>query len=287
MEISKMNNQQNWTEEIKAQNTLFSINFKEVWHYRDLLLMLVKRDYVTFYKQTILGPIWFFIQPLMTTVVYLVLFGQIAKLSTDGAPQIAFYLAGITIWNYFSEALTKTSTVFKDNANLFGKVYFPRLIMPLAIVCSGLMKFTIQFGLFIIVVIYFTFVNPKIHPNLWILLTPFLVLLMASFALGLGMIFSSLTTKYKDLVFLLTFGIQLFMYATPVVYPSSAMPTKFSWLLHINPLTGIFECFRYAYLGTGSFQPMDLIISTILIGILFFIGIVIYNKVEKSFMDTV
>lgn len=282
-----MNNQQNWTEEIKAQNTLFSINFKEVWHYRDLLLMLVKRDYVTFYKQTILGPIWFFIQPLMTTVVYLVLFGQIAKLSTDGAPQIAFYLAGITIWNYFSEALTKTSTVFKDNANLFGKVYFPRLIMPLAIVCSGLMKFTIQFGLFIIVVIYFTFVNPQIHPNLWILLTPFLVLLMASFALGLGMIFSSLTTKYKDLVFLLTFGIQLFMYATPVVYPSSAMPTKFSWLLHINPLTGIFECFRYAYLGTGSFQPMDLIISTILIGILFFIGIVIYNKVEKSFMDTV
>ncbi len=282
-----MNNQQSWTEEIKSQNTLFSINFKEVWHYRDLLLMLVKRDYVTFYKQTILGPIWFFIQPLMTTVVYLVLFGQIAKLSTDGAPQIAFYLAGITVWNYFSEALTKTSTVFKDNANLFGKVYFPRLIMPLAIVCSGLMKFAIQFGLFIAVVLYFTFINPKIHPNLWVLITPFLVLLMATFALGLGMVFSSLTTKYKDLVFLLTFGIQLFMYATPVVYPTSAMPTKFAWLLHINPLTGIFECFRYAYLGTGSFQPIDLLLSTILIGILFFIGIVIYNKVEKSFMDTV
>jgi lipopolysaccharide transport system permease protein len=282
-----MNNQQSWTEEIKSQNTLFSINFKEVWHYRDLLLMLVKRDYVTFYKQTILGPIWFFIQPLMTTVVYLVLFGQIAKLSTDGAPQIAFYLAGITIWNYFSEALTKTSTVFKDNANLFGKVYFPRLIMPLAIVCSGLMKFAIQFGLFIIVVLYFTFINSKIEPNLWVLITPFLVLLMATFALGLGMIFSSLTTKYKDLVFLLSFGIQLFMYATPVVYPTSAMPSKFAWLLHINPLTGIFECFRYAYLGTGSFQPRDLLISTILIGLLFFIGVVIYNKVEKSFMDTV
>jgi len=282
-----MNEQQIWTEEIKSQNILFSINFKEVWHYRDLLLMLVKRDYVTFYKQTILGPIWFFIQPLMTTLVYLVLFGQIAKLSTDGAPQIAFYLAGITIWNYFSEALTKTSTVFKDNASLFGKVYFPRLIMPLAIVCSGLMKFAIQFGLFIAVVLYFTFINPKIHPNLWVLITPFLVLLMATFALGLGMVFSSLTTKYKDLVFLLSFGIQLFMYATPVVYPTSAMPTKFAWLLDINPLTGIFECFRYAYLGTGSFQPMDLLISTILIGILFFIGIVIYNKVEKSFMDTV
>lgn len=280
-------NTQTWTEEIKSQNTLFSINFKEVWHYRDLLLMLVKRDYVTFYKQTILGPIWFFIQPLMTTVVYLVLFGQIAKLSTDGAPQVAFYLAGITIWNYFSEALTKTSTVFKDNANLFGKVYFPRLIMPLAIVCSGLMKFAIQFGLFIAVVLYFTFINQKIQPNLWVLITPFLVLLMATFALGLGMIFSSLTTKYKDLVFLLSFGIQLFMYATPVVYPISAMPTKFAWLLHINPLTGIFECFRYAYLGTGSFQPKDLLISTILIGVLFIIGLVIYNKVEKSFMDTV
>ena len=279
--------QQNWTQEIKSQNTLFSINFIEIWNYRDLLLMLVKRDYVTFYKQTILGPIWFFIQPLMTTVVYLVLFGQIAKLSTEGAPQIAFYLAGITIWNYFSEALTKTSTVFKDNASLFGKVYFPRLIMPLSIVCSGLMKFAIQFGLFVVVVVYFTFIDKKIHPNLWILLTPFLVLLMATFALGLGMIFSSLTTKYKDLVFLLTFGIQLFMYATPVVYPASAMPPRFSWLLHVNPLTGIFECFRYAYLGTGSFKSKDLFLSTLLIAILFLIGILIYNKVEKSFMDTV
>jgi len=282
-----MNNQQTWTEEIKSQNNLFSLNLKEVWHYRDLLLMLVKRDYVTFYKQTILGPIWFFLQPLMTTVVYLVLFGEIAKLSTDGAPQIAFYLSGITIWNYFSEALTKTSTVFKDNANLFGKVYFPRLIMPLAIVCSGLMKFAIQFGLFIIVVLYFTFINPKINPNLWILLTPFLVLLMATFALGLGMIFSSLTTKYKDLVFLLTFGIQLFMYATPVVYPTSAMPMKFSWLLKINPLTGIFECFRYAFLGVGNFKPIDLLFSVSLILFLFIIGLLIYNKVEKSFMDTV
>lgn len=282
-----MSNQQIWTEEIKSQNTLFSINVKEVWHYRDLLLMLVKRDYVTFYKQTILGPIWFFIQPIMTMLIYIVLFGQIAKMSTDGAPQMAFYLSGITIWNYFSEALTKTSTVFKDNANLFGKVYFPRLIMPLAIVVSGLMKFMIQFGLFILVVLYFTFVEEKIHPNMWILMTPFLVLLMATFALGLGMIFSSLTTKYKDLVFLLSFGIQLLMYATPVVYPSSSMPEKFSFFLKINPLTGIFECFRYAYLGTGSFQSIDLIISTLLIFVLFFIGIVIYNRVEKSFMDTV
>ena len=282
-----MNNQQIWTDEIKSKNSLFSINVNEIWQYRDLLLMLVKRDFITFYKQTILGPIWFFIQPLMTSLTYLVLFGKIAKLSTDGAPQIVFYLAGITIWNYFSEALTKTSTVFKDNSNLFGKVYFPRLIMPLSIVFSGLMKFAIQFGLFLLVVLYFTFVDEKIHPNIWMILTPFLILLMAFFALGMGMLFSSLTTKYKDLVFLLSFGIQLFMYATPVVYPSSAIPKNYEWLLHINPLTGIFECFRYAYLGIGSFQFYDLILSTIEIIILLIIGVLVYNKVEKSFMDTV
>lgn len=282
-----MNNQQTWTEEIKANNSFFSINAKEVWHYRDLMIMLVKRDFITFYKQTILGPIWFFIQPLMTTITYLVLFGQIAKLSTDGAPQIAFYLAGITIWNYFSESLNKTSTVFKDNASLFGKVYFPRLIMPLSIVVSGLMKFAIQFALFIVVVLYFTFVKESIHPNIWILITPILILLMASFALGMGMVFSSLTTKYKDMIFLLTFGIQLFMYATPVVYPSSAIPGQYKWLLQINPLTGIFECFRYAYLGTGSFRPMDLVISGIEILVILIIGVLVYNKVEKSFMDTV
>ena len=179
-----MNNQQTWTEEIKSKNSLFSVNIKEIWHYRDLLLMLVKRDYVTFYKQTILGPIWFFVQPLMTMLVYLVLFGQIAKLSTDGAPKVAFYLSGIIIWNYFSESLTKTSTVFKDNSNLFGKVYFPRLIMPLSIVFSGLMKFVIQFGLFIIVILYYTFVVKTIHPNIWVLATPLLIVLMACFALA-------------------------------------------------------------------------------------------------------
>jgi lipopolysaccharide transport system permease protein len=282
-----MNNEQIWSEEIKSKNSLFSINIKEIWQYRDLLLMLVKRDYVTFYKQTILGPIWFFVQPLMTMLVYLVLFGQIAKIDTGDAPDAAFYLSGIIIWNYFSESLTKTSTVFKDNSNLFGKVYFPRLIMPLAIVFSGLMKFAIQFGLFILVILYYTFIAEKIHPNIWVLATPFLIFLMACFALGLGMIFSSLTTKYKDLVFLLSFGIQLFMYATPVVYPSSAMPERFAFFLDINPLTGIFECFRYAYLGTGTFRPESLGLSTLLIFILLALGVLIYNKVEKSFMDTV
>ena len=189
--------QQTWTEEIKSQESLFSVKLKEVWQYRDLLFMLVKRDYVTVYKQTILGPIWFFIQPMLTTLVYVILFGKLAGLSTDGTPQIAFYLAGITIWNYFSKSLTKTSTVFKDNAAMMGKVYFPRLIMPLSIVVSALMKFGIQFALFLAAVLYFTFVEGSIRPSSWILATPFLLLLMASFSLGLGMIFSSLDTKYK------------------------------------------------------------------------------------------
>lgn len=277
----------NWTEEIKAENSLLSINFKELWHYRDLLLMIVKRDFITFYKQTILGPIWFFIQPILTMAIYVVLFGQVAKLPTDGVPKIVFYLSGIIIWNYFSDALTKTSTVFKDNAAMFGKVYFPRLIMPFAIVVSGLMKFAIQFGLFVLVVLYYTFVDKSIHPNLWVLATPLLILLMAGFALGLGMIFSSLTTKYKDLVFLLTFGIQLFMYATPVVYPISALPQKYKAIVSANPLTGIFECFRYAYLGSGGFEPSRLILSTVSIVVLLIVGVVVFNKVEKSFMDTV
>jgi lipopolysaccharide transport system permease protein len=278
---------QQWESEIKSKDSLFSIDLKEVWQYRDLLLMLVKKDYVTFYKQTILGPIWFFVQPVLTTVIYVLLFGQIAKLSTDGSPQIAFYLAGITIWNYFSEALTKTSTVFKDSAHIMGKVYFPRLIMPLSIVVSGLMKFAIQFGLFLAVVLYYTFVNKSIHPNLWVLVTPFLILLMAALSLGLGMIFSSWTTKYKDLVFLLTFGIQLLMYATPVVYSIGSIPEKFRWIVNANPLTGIFECFRYGYLGTGNFDPFSLIISSLITGVILVLGVVIFNKAEKSFMDTV
>ena len=278
---------QMWTEEIKAESSLFAINFREIWHYRDLLFMLVKRDFITFYKQTILGPLWFIVQPLLTTLIFVILFGNIAKLSTDGIPQLAFYLAGITIWNYFSESLTKTSSVFTANASIFGKVYFPRLIMPLSIVASSLLKFAVQFALFILVVLYYSFVAQSIQPNIWILFTPVLILLMALFALGVGMIFSSLTTKYKDLTFLLAFGIQLFMYITPVVYPSSALPEKFQILAKINPLSSIFECFRYAYLGTGTFTIADLLISTLVIVFLFFAGVLVFNKVEKSFMDTV
>ncbi|HNP33340.1 MAG TPA: ABC transporter permease [Flavobacterium sp.] len=278
---------QQWESEIKSEHSLFSLNLKEVWQYRDLLFMLVKRDYITTYKQTILGPIWFFVQPILTTVIYVLLFGKIAKLSTDGTPQIAFYLSGIIIWNYFSEVLTKTSSVFRDSAHIMGKVYFPRLIMPLSIVVSGLFRFAIQFVLFIALVLYFTFIENRIHPNLWVLASPFLLLLMGFFSLGLGMIFSSLTTKYKDLVFLLTFGIQLFMYATPVVYTITSIPEKYRWIINSNPLTGIFECFRYGYLGSGHFEPSSLVYSSGFIAAILLLGIIIFNKVEKSFMDTV
>jgi lipopolysaccharide transport system permease protein len=276
-----------WSYEIKSQDSLWSINLKEIWKYRDLILMLVTRDFISFYKQTILGPIWFFIQPILTTFIYVILFGQIAKLPTDGIPPMPFYLAGITIWNYFSDCLTKNSNVFISNSNIFGKVYFPRLIMPLSIVISALMKFSVQFALFISVVVYYTFVKGNIHPNFWIVATPLLLVLMASFGMGLGMIFSSLTTKYKDLTFLLSFGIQLFMYVTPVVYSVESVPDKFKWLVEINPLTAIFKCFKYAYLGSGNFEPISLLFCALKILILLFIGVVIFNKVEKNFMDTV
>ncbi len=279
--------EQQWTEIIESDTKLLSINLAEVWRYRDLLSLLVRRDFVTFYKQTILGPLWFIIQPVLTTLTFVVIFGRIAGLSTDGVPRFVFYLAGITLWGYFSECLTKTSSVFKDNASIFGKVYFPRLIMPMSIVVSGLIKLGIQFGIFLSVWAYFMLNGSNLSPNLWILATPYLVLLLALLSLGLGMIISSLTTKYKDLVFLVTFGIQLFMYATPVIYPASALPEAYRTIFNYNPLTGIFECFRYGFLGSGSFEPMMLVFSTVISVTVLAIGVIVFNKVEKSFMDTV
>lgn len=275
-----------WTEIISPKTSLFSLNLKEVWRYRDLLLLLVRRDFVTFFKQTILGPLWFFISPVFTTIIFTFVFGTIAEISTDGAPQVAFYLAGVTLWNYFSSSLTATAGVFTANASIFGKVYFPRLIMPLSIVVSKLMQFGVQYLLFLAVVIYYWIIG-EIQPNIWVLATPFLVLLMAAFSLGLGMIFSSMTTKYKDLTQLLTFGVQLFMYATPVVFPVSAIPEKLKPIVELNPLTGIFECFKYGYLGVSDFSVGMLVYSTVFIAIILVIGTIVFNKVEKSFMDTV
>ncbi|RKS96253.1 ABC transporter permease [Chryseobacterium defluvii] len=278
--------QQKWTETIEASHSLFDLRLSEVWRYKDLIYMFVKRDFVSSFKQTVLGPIWFFINPILTTIVYLVVFGRIANLPTDGAPRLLFYLAGVTLWNYFSSSLTGTSYTFAGNANIFGKVYFPRLVTPISIVISNLMRFAVQLLLFILGWAYYLS-KGEVHPNWWILATPFLIILMALFALGVGMIFSALTTKYKDLNMLLGFGVSLYMYATPVIYPVSSLPDPFKKIAMYNPLTGIFECFKYAWMGVGEFSPLMLGISSVIILILLAIGIVIFNKVEKTFMDTV
>ena len=275
-----------WTNVISSEHFLFKLNLKEVWDYRDLVYMFVKRDFVSSFKQTILGPLWFFINPIFTTVVYLIVFGKIANLSTDGAPKILFYLAGVTLWNYFSSSLGGTSNVFVGNAGIFGKVYFPRLVMPITIVISNLMRFGVQFLLFLVVFFYYWY-KGEVTPNWWVLFTPIFILMMSLFALGVGMIFSSLTTKYRDLSMLLTFGISLYMYATPVIYPTSMLSAKIQPYAKYNPLTGIFEGFKYAWMGVGEFNPIMLVYSTIIILILLAIGTVIFNKVEKGFMDTV
>ncbi|MCZ2299346.1 MAG: ABC transporter permease [Chitinophagales bacterium] len=278
---------QHWTEEITPKTSLLDLNLKEVWHYRDLMFMFVKRDFVTFYKQTILGPLWFFVQPLLTTIMYVIVFGNIAKISTDGLPMMVFYLCGITFWNYFSECFTKTASVFKDNASIFGKVYFPRLVMPLSIVVSNLIKLSIQFLLFIVILLWYKFQGANVHPNMYILLTPYLIVLMAIIALGAGMIISSLTTKYKDLIFLITFGIQLLMYATPVIYPLSTIPAKYAFIIKANPLSAVIETLRFAFTGSGTFSWMHLGYSSVFAFVLLAIGAIIFNKVEKTFMDTV
>lgn len=275
-----------WTNVISSEHSLFKLNLKEVWDYRDLVYMFVKRDFVSSFKQTILGPLWFFINPIFTTVVYLIVFGNIANLSTDGAPKILFYLAGVTLWNYFSSSLGGTSNVFVGNAGIFGKVYFPRLVMPITIVISNLMRFGVQFLLFLVVFFYYWY-KGEVAPNWWVLFTPIFILMMSLFALGVGMIFSSLTTKYRDLSMLLTFGISLYMYATPVIYPTSMLSAKIQPYAIYNPLTGIFEGFKYAWMGVGEFHPIMLVYSSVIILILLAIGTVIFNKVEKGFMDTV
>ncbi|KIA89925.1 ABC transporter permease [Kaistella jeonii] len=278
--------QQQWTETIESNNSIFDLKLKEVWRYKDLVYMFVKRDFVSSFKQTILGPLWFFINPIFTTIVFVFVFGSIAKLSTDGIPQVLFYLAGITLWNYFSSCLTGTSNIFTANASIFGKVYFPRLVMPITIVISNLMKFGVQFILFLGVWIFYLS-KGSIQPNIWILATPFLIILMAIFALGVGMIFSALTTKYRDLQMLLAFGVSLMMYATPVIYPVSSISGVWKKLAYYNPLTGIFECFKYGWMGSGEFTVEMLLFSTGIILLLLVIGTVTFNKVEKSFMDTV
>ena len=278
---------QEWDLIIKGRTSLFDIKFKDLWHYRDLLFLFVKRDFVSFYKQTILGPLWFFIQPIFTTIVFTFVFSNLAGISTDGLPQYLFYLSGITAWNYFADCLTKTSTVFKDNANIFGKVYFPRLIMPLSIVVSNLVRFGVQLLLLLTMMIYFAFQNASFEVTYGILFFPVLVLLMALLGLGLGLIITAVTTKYKDLTFLITFGVQLLMYGTTVIYPLSAAPEQYKKYIELNPMTGIIEAFRFGFLGKGEFTFYSVGYSALFTFIVLFLGIIIFNKTEKNFVDTI
>jgi lipopolysaccharide transport system permease protein len=278
----------NWTETILPKRPLFDLRLKEVWNYRDLLVMFVKRDFLATYKQTILGPLWFIIQPVLTTLMFTVVFGNFAKISTDGQPKILFYLAGITIWNYFSESFNKTSTVFTSNASVFGKVYFPRLIVPLSIVVSGLIRFLVQFGLFLTFLFYFFLKKDSaVHPNSYAFLTPILLVFMAGFSLGMGIIISAMTTKYRDFAYLVTFGITLLMYATPVIYPINSLAPKYKAIAMTNPLSAILETFKYGWLGSGTFSWGALLYSFLFMSILLFVGVIVFNKVEKTFMDTV
>jgi len=284
-----MNEQEHdWT--IEAKSSLLDLKLNEVWAYRDLLWLLVRRDFVSFYKQTILGPLWFFIQPLFTTIIFTFIFGNLAGISTDGLPKPLFYMAGITAWNYFADCLNKTSSVFKDNAGIFGKVYFPRLIMPLSIVVSNLVRFGVQMILFLLFMGYYYLAGAHFQVTWAILLFPLLLVFMALLGLGAGMIISAMTTKYRDLAFLIGFGVQLLMYATTVIYPLSTAIEKYptySWIIEYNPMTPIIETFRYGFLGEGSFSWQSLGYATIVTVLLLVIGIVIFNKVERNFVDTV
>lgn len=282
--------EQNWDIIIENKSSLLSLNLKEVWRYRDLLVMYVKRDIVTFYKQTILGPLWFFIQPIMTTVIFMFVFGGIAGISTDGVPQAVFYLAGLVCWNYFSDCLTKCSDTFNANQQVFGKVYFPRLVVPLSIVVSNMLKLSIQFLLFLTVYLYYAVVLGGFHVNFTLFLVPLLLVMLGALGLGFGLIISSLTTKYRDLRFLVTFGVQLWMYATPIIYPLSVMKQNYPdkiWLIVANPLTSIVETFKYAFTGVGVFEWSYLLYSVTFTIAVLFLGIVVFNRVQKNFMDVI
>lgn len=282
-----MSENNNYTFVIKPKRTLWEIDLKEIWRYRDLLFLLVKRDFISVYKQTILGPVWFFIQPLLITITFTIIFGQVAKISTGGAPEILFYLTGITFWNYFSSCLTSTSNTFVSNASVFGKVYFPRLIVPLSVIISNLMKLGIQLLLLLMVWVYYIINSDAVHPQIELLLMPFYLLVFALMGLGFGLIFSALTTKYRDLTFLIAFGVQLLMYASAVIFPASVVPADKQWILFLNPLVSLMEAIKYSFLGQGIFSWFYLSYSTIFTAIILVIGVLVFNKVEKGFIDTV
>ncbi len=276
-----------WTLVIRPKKRLLDLDLKGLWRYRDLWYMYVRRDIVTLYKQTILGPLWFLIQPVFTTVMYMFVFGGLAKISTDGAPQPLFYLSGIMLWNYFSDSFNVSSNVFTSNAGVFGKVYFPRLVVPLAGLTSNLVKMLIQLLLFVIVYVGYRIAGTQLPLRPSLLLFPFLVLLLAFHALSWGLIISSVTSKYRDLKFLVSFGMQLFMYATPIIYPLSAASGRIRTVLELNPLTPVFEAFKYGCLGCGSLSWSGLLYSTVFMCVTLFLSVIVFNRVERNFMDTV
>ena len=272
---------------INAKSKLFSVNFRELLKYRDLIWLMVKRDLVNSYKQTVLGPIWIIINPLLSTSVFTIIFDVIAGISTDGVPPFLFYMAGNVLWSFFSECLNRASSTFLSNARIFGKVYFPRLVMPIAGIIFNLINFIVQLSVFVILVVIFTLIGSNVHPNWLLVLTPVLVLQTALLGTGIGLIVSSITTKYRDLKILVTFGVSLLMYITPVVYPVSKVPESFRWLMLCNPVAPIVETFRCAFLGSGEFHWVFWLLSLAVTMVVVFIGILVFNKVEKNFIDTV
>lgn len=284
--MSVVNNNQ-WTTVIEPPKTWSDVNFSELWRYRDLIMLLVRRDFVANYKQTVLGPLWFLIQPLLTTLVFTIIFGLVARIPSDGVPHALFYFSGIVMWNYFASCLVKTSDTFVANSGIFGKVYFPRLVVPISVVITNLITFAIQFTVFIILLIFFYFQGAAIKPGIWILATPLLLLQMAALGLAVGIIVSSMTTRYRDLAFLVAFGVQLWMYATPVVYPMSQIPAKWKWIFAFNPMASVIETFRHAFMGTSSPNLLLIVASFGLTLVLLLIGIFLFTRVERTFADTV
>lgn len=283
-----MQTEEHWDLVIKPKNKWYQIDLVAIWNYRDLLMLLVRRDFISVYKQTILGPLWLFIQPIFTSLTFAFIFGRIAKISTDGAPPIVFYMAGITLWTYFADCLNKTANTFIANAGVFGKVYFPRLIIPLSVLVSNLIKLAIQLLIFVIIWLYYFNTSNSINPQwsfMWLI--PVLIFMMAGLGLGFGILISSLTTKYRDLTFLIGFGVQLLMYASSVVLPISSMPDKIKTIMLFNPLTSIIESFKFIFIGTGSFDGLWLVYGFGFMTILLAMAVIVFNKVEKSFMDTV
>jgi lipopolysaccharide transport system permease protein len=276
-----------WTTEIRPRKGWFDIDVSELWRYRDLIILFVRRDFIAYYKQTVLGPLWFLLQPLLSTIVFTIIFSNIANIPTDGLPPFLFYMAGVVPWTYFASCLTQTSSTFIANAGIFGKVYFPRIVVPISVVITNLLTFAIQVGLFLVLLVYFIVSGAAVHPNAWILVVPLLLVQMAALGLGTGILISSMTTKYRDLAYALAFCVQLWMYATPIVYPLSQIPAAWQWVFVLNPMTAIIETFRYAFLGSGAIQPWMMGVSIGMTFLILVLGLVLFNRVERTFMDTI